>query len=99
MAYDIVGHWQIGFFQENGVIIDHERVEIGTWTQIGTAVSIILNKRGGNVEYEGTYNEDTDVIEGTYENFEYKWVAQIDDDEAEYLGGTFSMSKIVPYPR
>ncbi len=99
MPYTIEGHWPIGIFQESGVIIDHERVEIGTWTQIGTAVTIILNERGGNVTYDGLYDEDTDTIEGTYENYAYKWVAQIDDDDAEYMGGSFSMTKTVPYPR
>ena len=99
MAYDIVGHWPIGYFQENGVIIDAEHVEIGTWTMVVAAVAIILNARGGNVTYEGVYSDSLDTIEGTYENYEYKWQAQVDDAEAEYVGGSFSMSKIVPYPR
>jgi len=93
MAYEIIGHWPIGYFQENGVIIDHEQVEIGKWTQVGTDVSIILNKRGGNITYDGTYNEDLDTIDGTYENYEYAWQAQVDDEEATYLGGSFSMEK------
>jgi len=93
MAYDIVGHWPIGYFQDNGIIIDHEHVEIGVWTLIVNTISIILNKRGGNVTYEGVYDEDLDTIEGTYENYDYAWQAQVDDEDAEYVGGSFAMAK------
>jgi len=86
---DMIGEWAIGTFQENGVIVDYSKIPIGVWTLDGTHFLITLNARGGTVVYEGTFDETTGTMTGTYKNYKYAWVAQIDDPAAPYKEGVY----------
>ena len=86
---DIVGEWAIGRFHSNGVVTNWDNIPLGVWTLDGSHFLITLNERGGNVVYEGTYNEATGVLSGTYKNYKYAWIAKVDDPAATFVEGIY----------
>jgi len=87
----ILGEWNIGFFQSNGIIISPDRTEIGTfWIEDNFKTHIIINVNKGGIHYEAIFNPDALTLVGTYKNFNYKWKAQVTDPYAKSYDGIYS---------